>query len=192
MIIISILLTFLALLGSNFGAGLVEAKATDDDFDFTKMDPVNILLFMFFGLCLGIIVTQLLARFDKSENVPYTVVIFVIGAIISQTPRTESSGAFLESVQSWIHIDAELILFVFLPPLIFGEVSNIISLSFLLSIVLFYLFIIIFSIFVFMFCMDVIGYEPELASCKRSLLSRPCSSWVSKLYLLLLLLHKIL
>ncbi len=112
-----------ALLSSN-GAALAHAKTIDDDFDAAEVHPVNILLFMFFGLCLGIIVTQLLARFDKSENVPYTVVIFVLGALISQTPRSEGTNAFVESVQSWLHIDAELILFVFLPPLIFGEVSQ--------------------------------------------------------------------
>ena len=61
-------------------------------------------------------------RFDKSENIPYTVVLFILGFIIAAASRTNISNAFIDSIQSWIHIDPELILFVFLPPLIFGEV----------------------------------------------------------------------
>lgn len=45
------------------------------------LEPTVIILFMFFGLGLGIVVMQVLSVFG--EAVPYTVVVFVLGVIFS-------------------------------------------------------------------------------------------------------------
>ena len=74
------------------------------------------------GLSLGILVMQLLSRYG--EAIPYTVVIFLLGIIFSFVSKDKNAGSFTESVNEWVKIDAELILFIFLPPLIFGEAMN--------------------------------------------------------------------
>lgn len=80
-----------------------------------------VLLFMFVGLTLGIVVTQLIAVYG--ESVPYTVVIFLLGGILACS-ATGALGAWSDSIIDWVNIDADVMLFVFLPPLIFGEAMN--------------------------------------------------------------------
>jgi hypothetical protein len=97
--------------------------AADDDYsdDYSKsINSVNILLFMFFGLALGVVVSQLLSIFG--EAIPYTVLVFLLGMLFSTA--ADSPGSFGDSINQWLGIDAELLLFVFLPPLIFGEAMS--------------------------------------------------------------------
>eukprot|EP00981_Chlorochromonas_danica_P005774 scaffold1190_cov187-Ochromonas_danica.AAC.6 len=54
------------------------------------------------------------------EKVPYTVVLFILGTLFSLADNAHGI-TFGESVSEWVNIDADLMLFVFLPPLIFGE-----------------------------------------------------------------------
>lgn len=88
---------------------------------FSDRDPVVVLLFLFLGLTMGIVVMQISSRYG--EKVPYTVVIFILGAMISASLKQRSGPktAAGQSIYDWTCIDAELLLFVFLPPLIFGE-----------------------------------------------------------------------
>jgi uncharacterized membrane protein YbjE (DUF340 family) len=107
-------------------AGIVlfwTVTAADDDYsdDYSKsINTVNILLFMFFGLALGVVVSQLLSIFG--EAIPYTVLVFLLGMLFSTA--ADSPGSFGDSINQWLGIDAELLLFVFLPPLIFGEAMS--------------------------------------------------------------------
>ena len=82
------------------------------------MNPAVVLLFMFLGLIAGIVVLQLMSKFG--ERIPYTVVIFLLGLCLAAT-AVSSGGAWTDSIIAWENIDADLMLFVFLPPLIFGE-----------------------------------------------------------------------
>lgn len=92
-------------------------SAADDDNDDTSIEVVTVLLFMFFGLGVGVVVSQILSY--VGEAVPYTVLVFLLGLLFSTLADTE--GTLADSIHQWLQIDAELMLFVFLPPLIFGE-----------------------------------------------------------------------
>ena len=50
-------------------------RASDDN------EPVTVVLFMFFGLGVGVLVTQLLSVFG--EAIPYTVLVFLLGLLFS-------------------------------------------------------------------------------------------------------------
>lgn len=53
-----------------------------------EINPVVTILFTFFGLGVGIIVTQFLSIFG--EAIPYTVVVFLLGLLLSTA--TDSNG----------------------------------------------------------------------------------------------------
>jgi len=82
---------------------------------------VVIILFMFFGLGIGIIIMQILSAIG--DPLPYTVVVFMAGLLFSLMDKN-NAGLFGESVTEWVDIDADLLLFTFLPPLIFGEAMS--------------------------------------------------------------------
>ena len=96
-------------------------SSTNDIYDDSN-DPEDIILFMFIGLCIGIVTMQILSRLG--EPVPYTVVIFIFGIICSSLSILNVSDVLTASINDWIKIDAELIVYIFLPPLIFGEAMN--------------------------------------------------------------------
>jgi NhaP-type Na+/H+ or K+/H+ antiporter len=97
-------------------------SASSDDNSASADDPVCVILFMFFGLCSGIIIMQLLSRFG--EAIPYTVVIFILGVVSSGISNVHGGGVLADSIADWVKIDADLIVFIFLPPLVFGEAMN--------------------------------------------------------------------
>lgn len=80
-----------------------------------------LILFIFFGMGLGGFLTHFLSRL--SINVPYTVVIFLVGIIISLFVCNLDMGDMGHSARKWIDINPDLLLFLFLPVLIFGEVK---------------------------------------------------------------------
>ena len=94
----------------------------DDDNPEREINPTAVILFMFFGLCLGILTLQVISRLG--EAVPYTVVIFLIGVLTSFLFKVHSNDAFEQSINDWVKINPDIMLFVFLPPLIFGEAMN--------------------------------------------------------------------
>lgn len=118
----AIFITFLTI--------LITIRAENDQFDDNTANvsnqdsPAIVILFMFFGLSLGILVMQILSKFG--EPVPYTVVIFLLGGLFSFVSRASDhdTNAFSTSIDDWVNIDADLIVFVFLPPLVFGEAMN--------------------------------------------------------------------
>lgn len=63
--------------------------------------------------------TYVLSRY--AENLPYTVVMFLLGAMLSAMVDHADFGHLGESIQSWKKLDPEMMLFLFLPVLIFGE-----------------------------------------------------------------------
>jgi NhaP-type Na+/H+ or K+/H+ antiporter len=94
--------------------------ATTDDDSGQSIEVVTVLLFMFFGLALGVLLTQAVSNYG--EVIPYTVLIFLIGMLFST--GASSSGPFADSIGQWLDIDAELLIYIFLPPLVFGEAMN--------------------------------------------------------------------
>lgn len=63
-------------------SSIASVFATDDDSD-DSLEATNVLLFLFFGLGMGILIMQVLSY--CGEPVPYTVVVFLMGAIFSLT-----------------------------------------------------------------------------------------------------------
>ena len=105
-------------------------------------DPVLVILFMFCGLGVGIFIMQLLSMIG--DPVPYTCVVFLSGILFSVANKDNAgkniylwrviryhlyllsfnftiAGLLGDSISEWAQIDSELLLFIFLPPLVFGE-----------------------------------------------------------------------
>lgn len=80
---------------------------------------VNVL-FLFFAFFVGAIMTFILSRY--APNLPYTVVLFVTGALFSGIfSLVDENNILRQSIDSWNSINPELILYVFLPALVFSE-----------------------------------------------------------------------
>lgn len=84
-----------------------------------------ILLYLFFGLVLGAVLTYFLSRYLR---VDYSVLLFVTGVVTAvvagQLSPDNYSEKLFESILQWEGIDPNLIIFVFLPVLLFGEAQT--------------------------------------------------------------------
>lgn len=99
-----------------FLIGLSTVYASTDD---TDPQAVVVLLFMMVGLTLCCGLMHVLSRYD--DVVPYTVAVFILGILLSTLSNAQWLSSFKDSLNEWITIDANLILYTFLPVLIFGE-----------------------------------------------------------------------
>lgn len=84
--------------------------------------PETALLFLYFQLLLGVVSTYFISRY--TSIIPYTILLFLIGIIISIVHNftvNNDSDNLLESLLQWESISPELMLFIFIPPLLFGE-----------------------------------------------------------------------
>ena len=85
--------------------------------------PEDATIFIFLSLLLGIVVTYALTR--TIPVLPYTVIVFILGILLAFLLTDQSSHDSLsESVQIWNSIEPELIFYIFLPPILFGESMN--------------------------------------------------------------------
>lgn len=87
-----------------------------------EVQPEMVLCFLFVGLSIGSITTYCLSRY--AQNIPYTVVLFIWGIVLSQATIQLDLALLGESIRDWQHIDPHLLLFVFLPALLFGEAMS--------------------------------------------------------------------
>lgn len=85
-------------------------------------DSEVLIIFLFVGTLLGAMTTHFLSRY--APGLPYTVVVFLEGILIAALCDNIELGNFKDSVNDWADINAELILFLFLPVLIFGEAMS--------------------------------------------------------------------
>lgn len=89
----------------------------------SSSDSQDVIVFLFIALLIGALITYILARFAKS--LPYTVVVFAIGALISASFSPVNDHNVLKiSLTMWDNIQPDLILFIFLPALLFGEAMS--------------------------------------------------------------------
>ncbi len=84
--------------------------------------PQGILLFIFLGVLFGALTTNFLSHLGNP--LPYTVVVFFEGIIVGTLLYNDYLGVYSDSSEGLIQINAELFLFIFLPPLLFGEAMN--------------------------------------------------------------------
>lgn len=89
-----------------------------------KSDGSEVLLvFMFCGMVIGAVTSHVLSRIKM--NIPYTVVVFLLGVLLYIIVDTKFYfGRLEDSVKQWNEIDPELLLYLFLPALLFGEAMN--------------------------------------------------------------------
>jgi len=80
-----------------------------------------VILFLFLVLAMGVGTTWVLERYMPA--IPYTCVLFVEGLLIALL-QPSSWLSFEISVAQWEKADPHLLLFVFLPPLVFGEAMS--------------------------------------------------------------------
>lgn len=79
----------------------------------------EVLLFLFVTLALGTAITWLLSRFPI--GMPYTVIVFLCGILFSVWAIKSGLEDFGKSLRQWAHISPKLLLFTFLPALLFGD-----------------------------------------------------------------------
>jgi NhaP-type Na+/H+ or K+/H+ antiporter len=79
------------------------------------------IVFFFFALLMGVATQHFLSRF--MPNLPYTAVILVEGIALAAFHNgvNKNLGTLSDSIDMWVHIDAHLLLYVFLPALLFGD-----------------------------------------------------------------------
>jgi NhaP-type Na+/H+ or K+/H+ antiporter len=80
----------------------------------------SVFSFLFVGLLIGALINVAFAE----SKLPYTVLVFLAGMILGVIELHGEDVDFVESMRDWTHIDPDLILFVFIPALLFGEVTN--------------------------------------------------------------------
>lgn len=78
-----------------------------------------IIQLMFVGIVVGAFNTHVLTR--VSLQIPYTVLLFVQGMLLALLMKKVPMGTFGIAADVWGDVDPELLLFIFLPVLIFGE-----------------------------------------------------------------------
>ena len=90
----------------------------------TEIRSTYAILFPWFAQILGVFAYFLLSRY--AHALPYTAVMFIIGLIIGIAEyRHDSNNAIHESTASWLTLNGELILLIFLPGLLYLESYNI-------------------------------------------------------------------
>jgi hypothetical protein len=84
------------------------------------------ILYLFFALAIGGTLTFALTRYVKWLD--YTVFLFLAGVatslVVSALPDSYGYEPLKDSILQWTHIDPKLILFAFLPTMLFGETQT--------------------------------------------------------------------
>lgn len=115
------LFIFLCFIGFSLSSSNNDEN-TNSDSSHGHSEGASVLLFMFLGLSVGVVVHQITSRTKIGDTVPYAVIIFLMGTVFSFILSLSNKGTALdESIQLWLQIDPEMIIYVLLPPLIFGE-----------------------------------------------------------------------
>ena len=84
------------------------------------------ILYLFFALAIGGTLTFALTRYVKWLD--YTVFLFLAGVatslVVNALPDSYGYEPLKDSILQWTHIDPKLILFAFLPTMLFGEAQT--------------------------------------------------------------------
>ena len=105
--------------GSSSGDGGQQQEGEEAD-----SELFTILLFPITAIMFGLALSYLLDHFAPS--VPYTPALLVVGFVISCTHHnvTFERTQLANSIDAWQELDGELILYIFIPPLVFGEAMS--------------------------------------------------------------------
>jgi sodium/hydrogen exchanger 10/11 len=117
-----------------FSAGTETVSFSDDNFSAANMTTSDdeagaegsssaiVICFLFVGLLLGSLVNVIFSEFNIT--VPYSVLVFIMGMLLGVIEIFGGSEDLVFSMKVWTNIDPNLILFIFVPALLFGEVTN--------------------------------------------------------------------
>merc|ERR1712166_1001009 len=104
-------------------SGCLNRRARRSEVDSTRRSgntSYYSLLFPFFTLCIGFICNVMLAKW--APWFPYTVFMMLLGLFTGLLLREANDKNVLsDSINAWDHIDPHLLMFAFLPPLLFGD-----------------------------------------------------------------------
>eukprot|EP00449_Zooxanthella_nutricula_P048481 CAMPEP_0198612090 /NCGR_PEP_ID=MMETSP1462-20131121/157720_1 /TAXON_ID=1333877 /ORGANISM="Brandtodinium nutriculum, Strain RCC3387" /LENGTH=1019 /DNA_ID=CAMNT_0044343893 /DNA_START=1 /DNA_END=3056 /DNA_ORIENTATION=+ len=106
----------------------LEPAAVADDHDSHEVHPYESLYLVFGALLIGTAVIHVTSSVHALRALPVTVVFFIIGivlALLAEAGALQSSPTAMHSYESWAAIDPHLLLFTFLPPLLFGDAMTI-------------------------------------------------------------------
>jgi NhaP-type Na+/H+ or K+/H+ antiporter len=84
-------------------------------------DGQVLILFLFVGVTFGAVINHILSRWPI---MPYTVMVFITGLVLGACSGRSDAKAWSESVTDWLNVEPELLLYIFLPPLLFKEAMN--------------------------------------------------------------------
>lgn len=88
-----------------------------------ERESEDVLCFLFFSLFVGTVFTYVISRY--APEVHYTVVLFIAGILFAISFNDVGDDDLLAtSIDSWEGFDADLILYLFLPALLFSEAMN--------------------------------------------------------------------
>ena len=79
-------------------------------------DPI---LFVFMTLLFGVVVSYVLGLLPKSIKLPYTVVMFLVGFLLERWGDENNPGSASTAIRIFEDLDPHLLLFTFIPPLLF-------------------------------------------------------------------------
>ena len=82
------------------------------------------ILFPFVGILIGIIIKNWLPMISYVRAIPYTGFLFAFWFFVSLINEHYTLGQLGLSMESWITIDPHLLLFAFLPALLFGDAKE--------------------------------------------------------------------
>jgi NhaP-type Na+/H+ or K+/H+ antiporter len=89
-------------------------------FEAEDEDP---LLYLFFAIFIGAGVTYVISRY--ATELPYTVSVFILGVILAVSFNHASDTDLLKiSISQWEGFDGDLIIYIFLPALTFGDAMS--------------------------------------------------------------------
>ena len=97
-----LLFGFFIILNTGLSQGVALKDENGDDEE--EMESTVVLLFMFFGLAVGIVLMQILSK--VGETIPYTCAVFIMGLIFAGL--TSSNDTLGKSINNWVQIDADL------------------------------------------------------------------------------------
>lgn len=113
-------------------AGDSSASTTNSTNDGTSHDfhphAHEALLFPFIGIMMGMMITHASSRLPALAALPYTVTLLFLGWILGaiHVESKGSLGTLSNSIRMWMEMDPHLLLYAFLPILLFGDAFSII------------------------------------------------------------------
>ena len=108
---------------SEQGEPLHEQQSAEDSMAESESEELAFAVFVFpiCAVVLGLAISWLLNRYAPA--VPYTPVLLVVGFTVAclHAPKLFAHTHLAPSLEAWQHLSGHLILYVFIPPLIFGD-----------------------------------------------------------------------